>query len=331
MNSRMLLKRVVLLVVGFSIAVLGLFSPMSMAAEKLKWAHVYETSTPYHSWALWAADEIKKRTGGKYEVQVYPAASLGKENEINESLSLGTIDIIYTGSTFVGRSFGPLAIPSAPFMLRDFEHFNAYANSPLFSELSEGYRSVTGHNIQSLVYYGQRMVTSNEPVSSPADMKGMKLRVPPAPLFQMFTDSVSANATPIAFSEVYLALSQGVVDGQENPLPTIQAKKFYEVQKYINLTGHIIDSLVTVVGRPTWNKMSDEDKAVFKAVFVEAAAGASNDILESEQNLIGWFKEQGVNVNENIDRAAFREAAIKVHNGPHASWSQDVYENFQNL
>ncbi|BCL72054.1 putative TRAP-type C4-dicarboxylate transport system, periplasmic component [Vibrio nigripulchritudo MADA3029] len=331
MDRRNWLKRAAVSFTVASFALSGLFSPVAISGEKLKWAHVYETSTPYHKWAEWAAEQIGKRSNGKYEVQVFPAASLGKENEINESLSLGTIDIIYTGSTFVGRSYGPLAIPSAPFMLRDFDHFNAYASSPLFSELSDGYRSVTGHNIQSLTYYGQRMVTSNKPVYKPADMKDMKLRVPPAPLFQMFTDSVEANATPIAFSEVYLALSQGVVDGQENPLPTIKAKKFYEVQKYINLTGHIIDSLVTVVGGPTWNKLSDSDRAMFKEVFVEAAAGASNDIQKSEKELVAWFVAQGVNINTEIDRKAFRKAAMTVHNGKHASWSEDVYKRFQEL
>ncbi|GLQ74259.1 sialic acid TRAP transporter substrate-binding protein SiaP [Vibrio penaeicida] len=331
MNKRTWLKRVTLSLTATTVALSSLFSPAVISAEKLKWAHVYETSTPYHKWAVWAAEEIGKRSNGKFDVQVFPAASLGKENEINESLSLGTIDIIYTGSTFVGRSYGPLAIPSAPFMLRNFDHFNAYANSSLFADLSNGYKSVTGHNIQSLTYYGQRMVTSNTPVSKPADMKDMKLRVPPAPLFQMFTDSVEANATPIAFSEVYLALSQGVVDGQENPLPTIQAKKFYEVQKYINLTGHIIDSLVTVVGGPTWNKLSDSDKSMFKKVFVEASAGASNDIRQSEKDLVAWFVEQGVNINTDIDRNAFRKAAMSVHNGKHASWSEEVYKRFQEL
>ena len=93
----------------------------------------------------------------------------------------------------------------------------------------------------SLTYYGQRMVTANKEIKKPEDMKGMKLRVPPAPLFLMFTKSVGANATPIAFAEVYLALQQGTVDGQENPLPTIMAKKFYEVQSHIMLTGHITE------------------------------------------------------------------------------------------
>jgi TRAP-type C4-dicarboxylate transport system substrate-binding protein len=173
------------------------------------------------------------------------------------------------------------------------------------------------------------MVTSNKPVRTPADMKGMKLRVPPAPLFQMFTESVGANATPIAFSEVYLALSQGAVDGQENPLPTIQFKKFYEVQKNISLTGHIIDSLVTVVSGNRWNAMSGADKEAIASILKEAAAGAGKDILKAENELVQWFKDQGVNVIEDVDREAFREAAMKVHNGQHASWSKDVYDRFQ--
>lgn len=311
-------------------AVSGLaFISQAQAATTLKWAHVYETSTPYHKWANWAADEIKKRTDGRYEIKVHPASSLGKESQINEALSLGTVDMIYTGSTFVGRVHGPLAIPSAPFMLRDFDHFDAYAKSQLFSDMGDAYKAKSGNQIVALTYYGRRMVTSNDPIKTPADMKDMKLRVPPAPLFLMFAEAVGANATPIAFSEVYLALSQGAVDGQENPLPTIQAKKFYEVQKYISLTGHIMDSLVTVIGGQRWNKMSAADQAIFKDVLQKAAAGAGADILESENNLVSWFKDQGVTVIEDVDRAAFIKAATKVHNGEHASWPKDVYDRFQ--
>ena len=100
------------------------------------------------------------------------------------------------------------------------------------------------------------MVTANKEIKKPEDMKGMKLRVPPAPLFLMFTKSVGANATPIAFAEVYLALQQGTVDGQENPLPTIMAKKFYEVQSHIMLTGHITESLLMIVGSHVWAKLT---------------------------------------------------------------------------
>ena len=119
------------------------------------------------------------------------------------------------------------------------------------------------------------MVTANKEIKKPEDMKGMKLRVPPAPLYLMFAKSVGANATPIAFAEVYLALQQGTVDGQENPLPTIMAKKFYEVQSHIMLTGHITESLLTIVGSHVWSKLSDDDKKVFNEVLI--AGGGQGD------------------------------------------------------
>ena len=108
------------------------------------------------------------------------------------------------------------------------------------------------------------MVTANKEIKKPEDMKGMKLRVPPAPLYLMLAKSVGANATPIAFAEVYLALQQGTVDGQENPLPTIMAKKFYEVQSHIMLTGHITESLLTIVGTHVWSKLNDAEKKIFE-------------------------------------------------------------------
>ena len=216
------------------------------AQTKLKWAHVYEVAEPYHSQALWAAEEIKKRTYGRYEIGVFAASQLGNENQINEGLGLGTVDIIYTGTSFAGSIHKPLAISGAPFMLRDFNHWKSYRDSKLFRDIAKGYEDKTKHKVIALTYYGERMVTANKEIKKPEDMKGMKLRVPPAPLYLMLAKSVGANATPIAFAEVYLALQQGTVDGQENPLPTIMAKKFYEVQSHIMLTGHIAELLLTI-------------------------------------------------------------------------------------
>src|SRR5256714_13732660 len=117
-------------------------------------------------------------------------------------------------------------------------------------------------------------------------MKGMKLRVPDSPLMMMFPKAVGANPTPIAFAEVYLALQNGTVDAQENPLPTIEAKKFYEVQKYIVLTGHITESLVTIVSGGAWNKLSEADKKVSSDVLWEASTRATNDIVKAENALV---------------------------------------------
>ena len=312
-------------------AAAGLAGPAA-AQTKLKWAHVYEVSEPYHTEALWAADEIKKRTNGRYEISVFPASQLGNENQINEGLGLGTVDMIYTGVAFAASIHKPIGITNAPYVLRDFDHFMAYRNSKLFRDIAKGYEDKTKHKVITLTYYGQRHVTANKAIMKPEDMKGMKLRVPPAPLFLMFTKSVGANATPIAFAEVYLALQQGTVDGQENPLPTIMAKKFYEVQSHIILTGHITESLLTIVGSHVWSKMSDADKKVFEDVLSEASLKATKQIRESELKLADEFRKLGKTVIEP-DRAAFRAAALPLHNDPSvgAGWSKAEYEALQAL
>lgn len=313
-------------------AVLSLTTLSAVHAQtKLKFAHVYEVSEPYHTAAVWAAGEIAKRTNNRYTVEVFPASTLGKESDINQGLTLGTVDIIYTGQLFAGRSFGPIAIGGAPFIFRDFNHWKAFATSPLFAELGEGYRAKSGGNkVVAITYYGERHVTSNKAINKPEDMKGLKIRVPDAPLYTMFPRAVGANPTPIAFAEVYLALQNGTVDAQENPLPTIDAKKFYEVQKFIVLTGHITDALLTIVGAPTWNKLSDADKAIFDAVLKEAAVRATAQIVDIEKGLGAEFKKKGKEV-VTVNRAPFREATMKLHNGPDATWSKDVYDRLQAL
>ena len=216
-------------------------------------------------------------------------------------------------------------------MFRDFNHWKAFANSALFSELSDGYGAKSGGNkVVAITYYGERHVTSNKAINKPEDMKGLKIRVPDAPLYTMFPRAVGANPTPIAFAEVYLALQNGTVDAQENPLPTIDAKKFYEVQKYIVLTGHITDALLTIVGGPTWTKLSAADKKVFQEVLKEAAARATAQIIENEQRLGAEFTKRGKEVVK-VDRKPFRDATVKLHNGPDATWDKATYDRLQAL
>ena len=298
------------------------------AQTMLKWAHVYEASEPYHTCAVAQNEPLQAATDGRYGIEVFPASSLGKEVDINEGLGLGTVDIIYTGQLFAGRAFGPIAIGGSPYMFRDFAHWDAYRNSELFEELAEGYTDATGNHITSVTYYGNRHVTSNKAIDEPADMEGLKIRVPNAPLYMMFPRAVGANPTPIAFAEVYLALQQGTVDAQENPLPTIQAKKFYEVQSHINLTGHITDALLTIVGGPTWGSLAEADRAALETVLDDTADCATDQIIQAEEELVTWFRDEGVTVNE-VDRTPFREATMKLHMGDMATWSQETYDRLQ--
>jgi len=293
-----------------SAAAFAVTAAPALAQTKLKWAHVYEVSEPYHTESLWAAEEIKKRTSGKYDIQVFPASSLGKETDINQGLQLGTVDMIISGPSFAARSFPRIGIAYYPFIFRDAAHQAAYAKSDVFKELAEGYRQKTGIVMTAYTYYGARHTTSNRAFNDCAGMKGLKIRVPDVPAYMATPKACAANPTPIAFAEVYLALQNGTVEAQENPLTTIEAKKFYEVQKHIMLTGHIVDGLVTQIGPHVWSKLSDAEKKIFTEVTQEAAARATAKIVKREVELVDEFKKKGINIVQ-VDRKSFVDAVLK--------------------
>ena len=298
------MKKTSLALAALAAAGLGLLAVPAQAQIKLKWAHVYETSEPFHTESVWAAEEFKKRTNGKYEITVYPASQLGKETDINQGLTLGTVDIIISGSSFAARAYPPIGVTYYPFTFRGPDHLLAYTKSDIYKEMVKGYQEKSGHQIVAVSYYGTRHTTSNKPIKSCADMKGLKIRVPDVPAYLAMPRACGANTAPIAFAEVYLALQNGTVEAQENPLTTIEAKKFYEVQKHIVLTGHIVDHLNTVVAKQLWDKLSPEDRKIFSDVALEAAERTTKKIQADEVKLVQLFKDKGLTVSE-VDKADF--------------------------
>jgi TRAP-type C4-dicarboxylate transport system substrate-binding protein len=282
------------------------------AQTKLKWAHVYETSEPFHKYSVWAAEEIKKRTNGKYDIQVFPASSLGKEADINQGLTLGTVDIVLTGASFAGRTYKPLAISYFPVHLPRRRAPAEVRQERRVQGTRQGLRREERqpHHRAQLLRRAPRHVERRAPCrqarrhEGPEDPRARRAGLPGLP------KALGANATPIAFAEVYLALQNGTVDAQENPLPTIEAKKFFEVQKNISLTGHIVDSLLTVVSGQLWGKLSADEKKIFTEVMQEAADKTGREIIASEARLTEEFKKKGNNVI-TVDKAAFREAVLK--------------------
>ena len=286
-------------------------STLSAHAETvLKWAHVYETSEPFHTDSVWAAEEIAKRTNGRYKVEVFPASQLGKEADINQGLKLGTVDIIISGSSFAARDHKPIGVTYYPYTFRNPSHLLAYTKSDVFKKLAKGYEEKTGNHITAVSYYGTRHTTSNRPIAKCADMAGLKMRVPDVPAYLAMPRACGANTTPIAFAEVYLALQNGTVEAQENPLTTIEAKKFYEVQKHIVLTGHIVDHLNTLVSKSLWSQLSDADKQIFAEVTQQAAERATKIIEEREGKLVATFKEKGIDVTE-VDKSDFEKNVME--------------------
>ncbi|HWL57755.1 MAG TPA: sialic acid TRAP transporter substrate-binding protein SiaP [Paracoccus sp. (in: a-proteobacteria)] len=282
----------------------------AQAQTALKWAHVYETSEPFHTESVWAAEEIAKRTDGRYKIDVFPASQLGKEADINQGLKLGTVDIIISGSSFASRDYKPIGVTYYPYIFRDPSHLIAYTKSDVFKKLAAGYEEASGNHITAVTYYGTRHTTANKEIKTCADMNGLKIRVPDVPAYLAMPRACGANTAPIAFAEVYLALQNGTVEAQENPLTTIEAKKFYEVQKNIVLTGHIVDHLNTVVSKQLWSSLSDEDKQIFSDVMMEAAERATKIVEEREAALVEKFKADGLTVTE-VDKADFEKTVLE--------------------
>ena len=241
---------------------------------------------------------------------MFPASQLGKEADINQGLKLGTVDIIISGSSYAARDYKPIGVTYYPYIFRNAEHLLAYAKSDVFKRLAQGYEDATGNHIAAVTYYGTRQTTSNKEIKTCADMQGLKIRVPDVPAYLAMPRACGANTTPIAFAEVYLALQNGTVEAQENPLTTIEAKKFYEVQKNIALTGHIVDHLNTLISKQLWTSLSDEDKQIFTEVMTEAAARATKTIVEREAALVEKFRADGIGVNE-VDKADFEKNVIE--------------------
>ena len=307
MTKRFALKA---LAAGAALALSLGTATLAQAQTKLKWAHVYETSEAYHTQSVWAADEIKKRSNGKFDIQVFPASTLGKETDINQGLQLGTVDMIISGPSFAARSYPRFGIAYYPFIFRDGEHLLAFAKSGVFKEMVDEFRAKTGIQVTAYTYYGARHTTAQKAFTNCEGMKGIKIRVPDVPAYTATPKACGANPTPIAFAEVYLALQNGTVEAQENPLTTIEAKKFYEVQKAIMLTGHIVDGLTTQIAPHVWSKLTEAEKTMFTDVTREAAARASAEIKKREGELVEEFRKKGLQV-VNVDRKTFQDAVLK--------------------
>jgi tripartite ATP-independent transporter DctP family solute receptor len=274
---------------------------------KLKWAHVYETSEPFHRAAEWASEQIEQRSNGRFKIQVFPASSLGKESDLNQGLSLGSIEIITSGVAFAARRYPRLGISYYPYLFRGADHLLAYASSDVFRDIAEGFRRQTGVALLAYIYYGTRHVSAQRAFTDCAGMAGLKIRVPDVAAYSITPRACGANPTPIAFAEVYLALQNNTVDAQENPLTTILAKKLFEVQKHIMLTGHVVDGLTTQVAPHVWDHLDAPDRTMFTDVARAAAARASEEIRLREGELVDEFRRKGLGVHE-VDRGSFERA-----------------------
>lgn len=298
----------------------------------LRWADGQPASHPSPQSAVKAAAEIKEKTGGRLEVQSFPNGQLGSSRDMVESVASGALTMVTEGAAQLGQFVPQLSIIEAPYIWKDAAHMTRALKSPLMDELNKALVEKRGMRMIGVNYYGVRHVTSGKkPINSVEDMKGFKLRVPEVDTFRAMAEAWGARPTPLNFSELYLALSQGAVDGQENPLPTIASAKLAEVQKYLVLTAHIITPRLVIVNEAAWQKIPQADRDLVVAAIDKAATWQDNEILEQEKSLADSMAKGGMTVIKP-DNEAFRKPVLaSVPAKFESKWGKGLWDRIQAL
>ena len=305
-------RRMALVFALVFLAALG-FSGIAHGKVALKLGHAVSDQHPYHMGAERFKEIVEKETGGEVEVSLFPNNQLGTgERDLLEGLQLGVVDV-YVGST------GPMGGFEKKFMLFDFPF--------LFKDKAQAYEVLDGEigtyvmglldkiGIKGLAWYenGFRHFTnSKRPVNTPDDVKGLKLRTMENKIHMALWRAMGADPTPMAWGEVFTALQQGTVDGQENPIPIIYVQKIYEVQKHLALTGHVFSPAMIAIAKAKFDALPEAHRAVILKAARESALYQREQITRMEEEQVAKLKELGMEVTApNV--APFREATKPVY------------------
>jgi tripartite ATP-independent transporter DctP family solute receptor len=251
------------------------------------------------------AKEVEKRTGGRYKVQTFYNGSLGGERESIEAVQLGTQELAFSSTGPVPNFVPETKILDVPFLFRDKAHARAVLDGPIGQDLlakfdAKGFKALAwGEN-------GFRhMTNSKRDVKAPEDLKGLKMRTMENPVHIAAYKGLGIITTPMAFPEVFTALQQGTVDGQENPLPVIMSAKFSQVQKHLSLTGHVYSPCIFVMNKASFDKLSAADKTAFLEAAKVAVKANRDRVDQDDANGVKELRAQGMTVIENVDKAKF--------------------------
>lgn len=295
----------------------------------LKMGHVLPADHLNHLGSEHFAKLVNEKTNGRVTIEVYPAAQLGSEKDHADAVAMGTLDFALIGMGEIAKRYKPALIFDGPFIFRDRNHLINVFKSDLFAKMADEMAAQAGIRPIGGTYYGTRHVTTSKiPVKTPEDLKGVKLRCPDQPMFVGVVKAMGATPTPMAFSEVYLALQQGVVDGQENPAAAITSMKFFEVQKYLIKTGHIAQGNHIFVSEKTLKKLPEDiQKAIIEAG-QETADWVNKQAFELEDKLLKELEENGMTVIEP-DRDAFIKAAQSLYDEYESQWGKGLLEDIR--
>jgi len=276
------------------------------------------------------AKEVEQRTQGRYKIQTFYNGALGGERESIESVQLGTQELAFSSSGPVPNFVPEARILDVPFLFRDKAHARAVLDGPIGQELLTKFEP---KGFKALVWAenGVRHMTNNKrEVRTPADLKGLKLRTMENPVHIAAYKALGIITTPMAFPELFTALQQGTVDGQENPLSVIVSAKFDQVQKHLSLTGHVYSPCIMVMNKAAYDKLSDADKQAFLEA-AKVAAKANRDRVDADDaNGVADLRAKGMTVIEELDKAPFVAALASVNAQFEKEFGKDQLDRIRN-
>jgi len=302
-----------------------------MEAVTLTLGTIYAADHPATLAVDAAIAEIKEASGGKITIEHYPASQLGDNDELAEGLVAGSVDFNVQSLSYFNEKCPEFEIDSCFFVYQDAGHVYNVWDGEIGAKFNTMAEENYGVTILDAWLYGNRvMTTKNTPVRAPGDLAGLKMRVPDHAIWVDMMSSFGAEATPVAFSELYMALNQGVVDGQENPVPTIMSSKFDEVQGYLCLTNHKVETIYVMANQDKWNSLSEEQREIISTAFKNARQ-VNNDAIEQQTvDGVAAFEANGGTVvrEDEIDTGAFADCVSKTLETKYP-YLLDIYNEIQ--
>jgi tripartite ATP-independent transporter DctP family solute receptor len=323
------MKKISILVIHFLITILFISTTggLSISAPlTLKLAHVVSTSAPYHIGAMEFVRLVNLKTKGQIKIEIYPGGQLGKgERECIEGLQIGTIDLVITSTGPLGGFVPQMLVVDLPFLFRDNAHVDKVLDGPIGDRLLIAL-SMAG--IKGIAFWenGFRNLTNNKrPVNRPEDVKGLKLRTMENEVHMDAFRTLGADPTPMSWGEVYTALQQGVIDGQENPINIIRTHKIYEVNKHLALTGHFYSPALLLMNEKKFNELSQDLQKALVEAGKEAAKFERKFIRDNEAKMLEELKGFGMMVT-TPDKKLFQKATEPTYKKFESRFGKDIIE-----
>jgi tripartite ATP-independent transporter DctP family solute receptor len=285
----------------------------AMAQTVLKIGYTPPKDSHYWVGATTFCDEVEKGTQGRYKCQQFPNSALGGEREMIEAVQLGTQDVVNTSTGPLGNFVPETKVVDIPFLFRDYDHARKVMDGPIGQDLL---KKMQARGLVGLAWTenGFRHMTNNKrAIVQASDAAGLKVRTMENKVHMDGYKTFGLLPTPMAFPELFTALQQGTVDGQENPIPVILSSKFSQVQKHLSLTGHVYSPAALILSPKVWEKLNETDRAVFVAAAKKGAQAQRRKVNEDEEKGIAQLKKDGMQVVEKVDGESFRKAVAPAY------------------